>query len=83
MGEPLSSVFRTDGTLISASAAPHCRAPPKLSVAIRMILHYCSLNSFFRVTLIVIYLVFGTTLSSTNKAGVLKGSNLKRIETDR
>ena len=24
MGEPLSSVFSTDGTLISASAAPHC-----------------------------------------------------------
>ena len=24
-GEPSSSVFSTDGTLISASAAPHCR----------------------------------------------------------
>ena len=24
-GEPLSSVFSSDGTLISASAAPHCR----------------------------------------------------------
>ena len=26
-GEPLSSVFPSDGTLISASAAPHCGAP--------------------------------------------------------
>ena len=26
LGEPLSSVFSTDGTLISASAAPHCGA---------------------------------------------------------
>ena len=25
-GEPLSSVFSSDGTLISASAAPHCGA---------------------------------------------------------
>ena len=28
-GERLSSVFSTDGTLISASAAPHCEAQSK------------------------------------------------------
>ena len=26
-GESLSSVFSTDGILVSASAAPHCRGP--------------------------------------------------------
>ena len=30
-GEPLSSKFSSDGTLISASAAPHCGAVPRPS----------------------------------------------------
>ena len=48
-GEPLSSVFSSDGPLISASAAPHCGAPvtflhPKVTLIHNMGLYKFVIN---------------------------------------